>query len=213
MDWVVQPEVYGLGQYELAAPVVGGIGFEFFEVPITAHEDWASEGDIVVAGETSWAPRRFPQLEQTVIRIKGNILAWLDPVSRWWETENGYGTLRLRIRKTSQGVGNVDPVDPQLASPNTVQTIYGATMANEEFLWEDHYIWVASTSWGSIDTPPQAGPVKFPVDVTTKRRLRVGEQVVLQMTYVTQEAFGFGPGSWPDIAIVTQLRALVKTIT
>jgi len=210
LDWVVQPETYGLGHYELTAGVVGGIGWESFEVPITAHQDYSSEGDVFVAPNNIFSQRRFPQLEQTVVRIKGSITCWLDPSESWWETRDGYAMLRLRIRKTSQRVESVDPVDP---GTTVVQEALGATFANEEFLWEHFTFWIASSSWGDVDMSSAIGPQTIDVDVSTQRRLRVGEQIVLRMDYVTQEAFETGPGAWPMVAINTQLRALMRTIT
>jgi len=210
LDWVVQPESYGLSHYELSAPVVGGIGWESFEAPITAHQDYASEGDIFVAPNNVFSQRRFPQLEQTVVRIKGSITCWLDPSEPWWENNNGYAMLRLRVRKTSQRVESVDPVDP---GTGVVQEAMGATFANEEFLWEHFEFWIASSTWGDTDMSSAIGPHQVLVDISTQRRLRVGEQIVLRMDYVTQSAFTVGPGTWPLVAINTQLRALMRTIT
>jgi len=210
LDWVVQPESYGLSHYELFPTVVGGIGWESFEAPITAHQDYASEGDIFVAPNNVFSQRRFPQLEQTVVRIKGSITCWLDPSEPWWENNNGYAMLRLRIRKTSQRVESVDPVDP---GTGVVQEAMGASFANEEFLWEHFEFWIASSTWGDTDMSSAIGPHQVLVDVSTQRRLRVGEQIVLRMDYVTQSAFTVGPGTWPLVAVNTQLRALMRTIT
>jgi len=203
MDWVVQPETYGLSNYELAAPVVGGIGYEFFEIPLTGHEDYASS----VANVGT----RVPQLEQTAVRVKGCIHAWLNPATSWWETQNGFASLRLRIRKTSQRSSNTfDPVDPDTG---TAALGFGPGFANEDFLWEDWHLWIASSTWGDVDMSSSIAPHKFPVDVRVQRRLRVGEQLILRMDYLTQEAFGVGPGNWPFCGVSVQLRTLVRTIT
>jgi len=213
LDWVVQPECYGLSHYELAAPVVGGIGWESFEIPITAHADYASEADISVGVNTVWSQRRFPQLEQTVVRIKGSITCWLDPSEAWWENNNGYAMLRLRIRKAAQIVEDVSPVDVVAPGGGLVQESMGASFANEEFLWEHFQFWIASSTWGDTDMSSAIGPHTIDVDVATQRRLRIGEQISLRMDYVTQNAFTVGPGNWPLVAINTQLRALMRTIT
>jgi len=212
VDWVVQPEMYGLSAYELTPTVVGGIGFEAFEMPLTAHEDFGAAGDFISGTDQVWSARRFPHLEQTAVRIKGCIHAWLSPAEAWWENRNGHCWLKLRIRKTSQ---QLQDVTPQFNNPafNDVGASAGASFANEDYLWEDHHVWIASSTWGDVDVGSMVGPVKFDVDVKTQRRLRVGEQLALYMAVYSEETFGLGPGTWPGVAIKPQLRTLMRTIT
>lgn len=213
MDWVVQPGTYTLTN----APYVlhPGLG-------PTATE---SQGEMVTAALTAhhdlFSPEasRYPQLEQTAVRVVGQIefstglfdITALPPGFCWIG-------VHFRIGVTVQQPLTQLPVEETVPQYDMRES----EVANDDFLWEHVQHMQYNATWWE-DFPQYhnwAQPVRIPVDVGVSRRLKQREVLCLYAhTWCRATVDSAGDVSFttvpPEFTILVEpvLRTLVRTIT
>lgn len=204
LDWVTTGQTYDAFPSRYTITQTG----ERINWSLTSHQDFAEAGGVTPL----FAARSFPQLEQTVVRVKGEIHLCIENDPSWWENANGFAMVTHRIRVADQVPGTIDIQEPDLTNL-TPANMGNATFAQEHFLWEHRHIWYSSTSWGEQQVAYASQPVKIPVDVTTKRRLEPGQSLALMTEVVLIPDGQSQPGTWPDMFEFLTLRTLMRTIT
>lgn len=204
LDWVATAQTY---QDNVASYQPSGTE-ERINYSLTTHIDFAQD-PFVTAGANA---RSTPQLEQTVVRVKGQIVLVLAFDSAWWENANGILQVTHRIRVADQVPGTLDIQEPDLTNL-TPDTMGSATFAQESFLWEHRTCWYNSTSWGDSQVEAQHQPKVIDVDITTKRRLEVGQSLALMTGVRVLQVDSIAIGQWPMLHEATYLRTLLRTIT
>lgn len=204
IDWVTTGQTYSNSSARYEVTQAG----ERINYSLTTHQDFgeATGASGLVAG------RSVPQLEQTVLRVKGQIALTLEYDTSWWENATGWCIVTHRIRVADQIPGTIDIQEPDLT--NLVPDNMGhATFAQESFLWENREIWYANAAWGEFNVEPLHQPRVINVDVTSKRRLEVGQSLSLMTEVILQPDGENQPGTWPDMLEIIWLRTLLRTIT
>jgi len=200
LDWVTGPSTYNM--YLPPAILNVNSGPDAFN--LTAWPDLigtgAAFGDPDMNSITPW-------LEQTVVRVRGEIWAWILPTTAWWSTLTGRAAIKARIVKGLQ------PTD---SGPNAgvveTQQPFSPRGGNVEFLWEKTFIFIAQSSWGDLTVDPASYVQKVEVDVRVQRRLQRNECLMLQFDYIGIDYSG-DLEAFPDAAVDFELRTLLRTIT
>lgn len=177
-------------------------------IPISGNPDIISAfalGGMPNSGSTTFSP----WLEQTCVRIRGNLWCWILPDTSWWNTLTGLALIKFRVGVMKQFVSStfVSPV----VSTNIAE-LYGPEAGNTSFMWEETVDFLAESAWGSLVVDPSLYVRKIPVDIKVQRRLERDEVIALGWHYIGLDYEG-EPVAFPDAAINFELRALMRTIT
>lgn len=160
-----------------------------------------------------------PQLEQTAVRVVGDIHFGLHTFSvQQMPTVSLQLDLHHRVVVGTQVPDSVYGMDiDQLAYNMDLPWV-----ANDDFLWHRHDSSVLTNNWwneGLGIFQDWRSPIRIPVDIRVQRRLKQREILVLLMMVSQKGATGpagvadYAP--WADLRVWSQpcLRTLVRTIT
>jgi len=195
LDWVTQSATYNL---ELPPNLIPDGSLDF--VPLTLHADISADPSTFAAAS------RYPQLEQTAVRIKGQLWCWILPTSNWWETLTGRTFFKFRVSKGLQ-------VDQTPSAIGSVTNITNPTAGNIDFMWEHTEYFIAHSAWGDLVVDPSMYIRRIEVDITTKRRLKQPEALTLHVQYGPGMNYNGEDVAFPDGAWDSQLRTLIQTNT
>lgn len=204
IDWVTTGQTYDSGSSRYTVTTTP----ERINWSLTTHLDFAEDGGI----SPLFSARSAPQLEQTVVRVKGQIHLTLESDPSWWENANGFLVVTHRIRVADQIPGTIDISEPDFSNL-TPANMGNATFAQENFLWENREVWYVRSTWGETLIEGTHTPRKIDVDVRTQRRLEVGQSLSIMTEVVLIPDGQNPPGTWPDLFEMLNLRTLMRTIT
>jgi len=214
MDWVANSDCWNLRLRPVCMNPNGNVidaGYRHSDAlafALTAHADVA---------ELDPPAYPFPQLEQTAVRVVGNLHYGVN--SDLSPSQGAYMLhFHARVAVATQTVGTI-------ASTDTVASGYDMGtpwVANEDFLWHYHSRFVVDTDfWADtqILSPDWRSPQKVPIDIRVSRRLKQREVLVLYVQCAITEVvhgacdFRFEPNADVRVWADPLLRTLVRTIT
>lgn len=201
LDWVTTFSGYNLE----AAPLLSVCNFPPDSFPLTG---WADILDSA-GGDGVLRQHQFPQLEQTVTRVRGSVFCWISPADSWWDTLTGIAYMKVRIVKMKQFMS---PAVVDVLPQEDIATLFNPQAGNVEFLWEHTEQFLAQSAWGSLVVDPSNYVKKIDVDVTVKRRLQRNELLAIQFQYIGKN-FSGDPLAFPDGFFDWEVRTLLQTIT
>jgi len=201
VDWVVERDAYENVGPPFSFPTTAGVVSVF---SINLMRNVAMVSDLNNLEDLPVYNRGRPQLDVTIVRIKGSITYGLNPVAEWWPNANGWCTANFRI-----GIKEYDRPNPT-ALINGGYNLGGSEDADESFMWEHKETWASLASWGEIQMEGKSQPTTIDVDIRTKRRCEPEQCPFLFVQWGPPAATGAAVGTWPALRANVNLRCLVE---
>jgi len=214
MDWVANDDCWN----QRLRPVVTNpnanvidAGYRHSNVQgfaLTSHADIVEQDPPVYA---------FPQLEQTAVRVVGNVHFGVN--SDLNPSQSAYMLhVNMRVAVATQVVGTMTASD----TGTTSYDMGTPWVANEDFLWHFHSRFIVDTDYWADEAvlaPDWRAPQRIDIDIRVSRRLKQREVLVLycqsaitEVIHATGE-FVFNPEASTRVWFDPQVRTLVRTIT